>query len=190
MAMRPQAGCSVVRRWFTIRGRLILATRTTASVSRPAATGIRIVDVRAGFHVWAWDPVEGATGHQRHALPDGTPVWERPPLQGTVEPTFRADRLEPGTVMVFFVHVIRETARACGRPVVGSDNRGDLATSVPSDDRDRDGAGQRRAGFLLWRARWCGPGTHRGGSRAAPNPHRPAMPPRPNAYTLTANART
>ena len=73
-------------------------------------TGIRVVDVGLDFLVWAWDPVENATGYEGHAFPDGTPVSERPPLQVTVEPTFRADGLEPDTVMVFFVRAIRETA--------------------------------------------------------------------------------
>ena len=74
------------------------------------------MDVGLDFLVWAWDPVEHATGYEGHAFPDGIPVSERPPLQVTAEPTFRADGLEPGTVMVFFVRAIRETAggRAAG----------------------------------------------------------------------------
>lgn len=79
-------------------------------------SGLRVVDVGLDFLVWTWDPVETATGYEGHAFPDGTPVSERPPLQVTVEPTFRADGLEPGTAMVFFVRAIRETAggRAAG----------------------------------------------------------------------------
>ena len=75
-----------------------------------------MVDVGVDFLVWAWDPLENATGYEGHAFPDGTRVSERPPLQVTVEPTFRADGLEPDTVMVFFVRAIRETAggRAVG----------------------------------------------------------------------------
>ena len=79
-------------------------------------TGIRVVDVGLDFLVWAWDPVDGATGYEAQAFPDGTPVSERPPLQVTVGPTFRAEGLEPGTVMVLLVRAIRETAggRAVG----------------------------------------------------------------------------
>ena len=74
------------------------------------------MDAGLDFLVWAWDPVENATGYEGHAFPDGTPVSERPPLQVTMDPTFRADGLEPGTVMVFLVRAIRETAggRAVG----------------------------------------------------------------------------
>ena len=79
-------------------------------------TGIRVVDAGPDFLVWVWNPVEGATSYEAHAFPYGTPPSERPPLQVTVEPTFRADGLEPGTVMGIFVRAIRETAgeRAVG----------------------------------------------------------------------------
>ena len=79
-------------------------------------TGIRVVDVGVDFLVWAWDPVETATGYEGHAFPAGTPPSERPPFLVTVEPTFRADGLEPSTVMGIFVRAIRETAggRAVG----------------------------------------------------------------------------
>lgn len=79
-------------------------------------TGIRVVDVGVDFLVWAWEPVENATGYEAHAFPTGTPTSERPPLQVTVEPVFQADGLEPDTVMVLFVRAIRETAggRAVG----------------------------------------------------------------------------
>ena len=79
-------------------------------------TGIRVVEAGLDFLVWAWDPVENATGYEAHAFPHGTPVSQRPPLQVTAEPTFRADGLEPDTVMMFFVRAIRETAggRAVG----------------------------------------------------------------------------
>ncbi len=74
------------------------------------------MDVGLDFLVWAWDPVQNATGYEGHAFPYGTPVSERPPLQVTVEPTFRADGLEPDTVMEVFVRAVRETAggRAVG----------------------------------------------------------------------------
>ena len=74
------------------------------------------MDVGRDFLVWAWDPVETATGYEAHAFPEGTPPSERPPLQVTVEPTFRADGLQPATVMVLLVRAIRETAgeRAVG----------------------------------------------------------------------------
>ena len=81
-------------------------------------TGIRVVDVGLDFLVRAWDSVEGATSYEAHAFPDGTPPSERPPLQVTVEPTFRADGLKPDTVMGIFVRAIRETEGARSRPVV------------------------------------------------------------------------
>ena len=131
-----------VRQWRTLSVRLVLAIGLFALTgcggsadSTPAAppaaptpapeppptppgqpTGIRVVDVGLDFLVWAWDPVEDATGYEGHAFPDGTPGPERPPLRVTVEPTFRAGGLDPDTVMVFFVRAIRETAggRAVG----------------------------------------------------------------------------
>ena len=79
-------------------------------------TGIRVVDVGVDFLVWAWDPVEGATSYEAHAFPRGTPSSERPPLQVTVEPTFRADGLEPGTVMgIFCARCPGNGSRACGQ---------------------------------------------------------------------------
>ena len=92
-------------------------------------TGIRVVDVGVDFLVWAWDPVEGATSYEAHAFPRGTPSSERPPLQVTVEPTFRADGLEPGAVMGFFVRAIRETAG--GRAVGPWSDRGTGETLMP-----------------------------------------------------------
>ena len=68
------------------------------------------MEIGKTFIVWAWDPVEDATGYEAHAYPDGTPPNERPPLLVTVEPTFRADGLEPEAVMELFVRAIRETA--------------------------------------------------------------------------------
>ena len=74
------------------------------------------MDVGTDFLVWAWDPVQGATSYEAHTFPYGTPASERPPLQVTVEPTFRADGLEPDTLMEILVRAIRETAggRAVG----------------------------------------------------------------------------
>ena len=79
-------------------------------------TGVRVVEVGRTFIVWAWDPVEGATGYQGHAFPAGTPPNERPPFRDTVEPTLREEGLELGARMGFFVRAIRETAsgRAAG----------------------------------------------------------------------------
>ncbi|MYD84930.1 MAG: hypothetical protein F4Y14_01305 [Acidobacteria bacterium] len=54
--------------------------------------------------------MEAATGYEAHAFPAGTPPSERPPLLVTLEPTFRADGLEPGSVMTIFVRAIRDTA--------------------------------------------------------------------------------
>ena len=73
-------------------------------------TGIRVADRGPDFIVWTWDSVEGATGYEAHAFPFGTPSAERPPLLFTKEPTFRADALEPGAMMGFFVRAVRETA--------------------------------------------------------------------------------
>ena len=73
-------------------------------------TGIRVVDVGTDFLVWAWDPVDGATSYVANAFPRGTPTSERPPTQVTVEPTFRADGLEPDTAMGIFVRAVREKA--------------------------------------------------------------------------------
>ena len=92
-------------------------------------TGIRVVDVGLDFLVWAWDPVEGATSYEAHAFPDGTPPSERPPLLVTVEPTFRADGLEPGTVMGILVRAIRETA--AGRAVGPWSDQGTGETLTP-----------------------------------------------------------
>ena len=92
-------------------------------------TGIRVVDVGLDFLVWAWDPVEGATSYEAHAFPDGTPPSERPPLLVTVEPTFRADGLEPGTVMGILVRAIRETAG--GRAVGPWSDQGTGETLTP-----------------------------------------------------------
>ena len=86
----------------------------TSAPSAPASpgqpTGIRVVDVGVDFLVWTWNPVEAATGYEAHAFPAGTPPSERPPLMVTVEPTLRADGLEPGSVMTVFVRAIRDTA--------------------------------------------------------------------------------
>ena len=96
----------------TPASQLAIPPATAAQAPAPPGqpTGIRVVDVGTDFIVWAWDPVETATGYEAHAFPHGTPPAERPALRVTVEPTFRADGLEPDTVMGFFVRAIRETA--------------------------------------------------------------------------------
>lgn len=73
-------------------------------------TGIRVTDRGENFIEWSWDPVEGASSYDGHAFPRGTPPDERPPLETTPEPTFRADGLEPGAAYEFFVQAVRETA--------------------------------------------------------------------------------
>ena len=79
-------------------------------------TGVRVVERGQDFLVWAWEPVRGATGYEGHAFRHGIPASERPPHQVTVEPTFRAEGLEAGVRIGFFVRAIRETAggRAVG----------------------------------------------------------------------------
>ena len=109
-------------------------------------TGIRVVDVGADFLVWVWNPVQNATGYEAHAFPDGTPTAERPPLQVTVEPTFRADGLEPGTLMGIFVRAIRETA---GGRAVGpwSDYGTGMSATRAASRADRSPCLGRDAGF-------------------------------------------
>lgn len=92
-------------------------------------TGIRVVEAGVYFLVWAWDPVEAATSYEAHAFPLGTPPSERPPLMVTVEPTFRADGLEPGTAMGIFVRAVRETAE--GRAVGPWSDQGTGKTLTP-----------------------------------------------------------
>ena len=98
-------------------------------------TGIRVVDVGVDFLVWAWDPVETATGYEAHAFPDGAPPSERPPLQVTVEPTFRANGLEPDTVMGFFVRALRETAGGRAVRIPRGRRDGNLRDEVGLDER-------------------------------------------------------
>ncbi len=84
---------------------------------RPEApTGLRLTDRGQDFIVWEWDPVEGVTGYEGHAFPRGTPGPDRPPHEFWTEPFYRAEGLEPGIVMGFFVRAVRETA---GGRVVG-----------------------------------------------------------------------
>jgi len=99
-------------------------------------SSLRVVDRGQTFIQWAWEPVEGATGYQAHAFPDGTSPSERPPLRMTVEPTFRADGLEPGAVMGFFVQAIRQTA---GGTAVGPWSPMALASTprACTDERER-----------------------------------------------------
>lgn len=76
-------------------------------LGRPA--NVRVVDRGQHFIVWEWDPVEAATSYEAHAVPQGTPSEQRPPLVLVAEPTFRADGLEPGSAYTFFVRAVRET---------------------------------------------------------------------------------
>ena len=125
-------------------------------------TGIRVVDAGVDFLVWAWDPVESATSYEGHAFPDGTPPSERPPLRETMNPTLRADGLEPGTTMGIFVRAIRETAggRAAGPWSYGSGTTlapPSPAMTVTGTVRATDGPVALVAGVLV-RARNLGTG--------------------------------
>ena len=80
-------------------------------------TGIRVVEVGQTFIVWAWDPVEGATGYQAEIFLAGLPPGQRGDPIITEEPTVRADDLEPRTEMEIYVRAVRETAG--GRAVRG-----------------------------------------------------------------------
>ena len=71
---------------------------------------IRLVERGPDFLVWEWDPVEGATGYEIDLSVHGTPPGERPPVLSIAEPTFRAEGLEQGVVMRFYVRAVRETA--------------------------------------------------------------------------------
>ena len=144
----PGPPCRVWRRHG--RDARLAHTQTRSRRPRPRAGRPAFGSWTAGldFLVWAWDPVESATGYEGHAFPDGTPLSERPPLQITVDPAFRADGLEPGTVMMFFVRAIRETAG--GRAVGPWSNPGTGETLTPPSPPmtvDRDRAGQWRARF-------------------------------------------
>ena len=169
--------CTISKRWVLTLGLLALASCGGGADSTPAAppaaptpapeppptppgqpTGIRVVDVGLDYLVWAWHPVDNATGYEGHAFPFGTPASERPPLTVTVEPTLRADGLESGTLMGFFVRAIRETAG--GRAVGPWSNQGTGKTlTPPAPPMTVTGTVRARGGRLpSWRARWCGPG--------------------------------
>ncbi len=79
-------------------------------------TGIRVVDQGQDFIVWAWDPVDSATGYEAGVFPAFTPPGERGEPIITVEPTVRAEGLEPETEYEIYVRAVRETAgeRAVG----------------------------------------------------------------------------
>ena len=117
-ALLPAAGCGTGTDGTPVAPTSTPAPPAPAPPPEPPRqpTGIRVVERGQDFIVWAWEPVEGATGYEGHAFPDGIPVFERPPHQVTAEPTFRAEGLEPGVLMGFFVRAIRETAggRAVG----------------------------------------------------------------------------
>lgn len=83
-------------------------------------TGIE-VEVGTDFLRWSWPRVEGATGYQGHAFPEGTPQSERGALESFEEPTFLAEGLEPSTAWGFYVRAVRETA---GGRAVGPWSRG------------------------------------------------------------------
>ena len=199
IAINQRTGRSGVRQWRTISVRLVLVIGLFAPIgcgggadSTPAAppaaptpapdppptppgqpTGIRVVDVGLDYLVWAWDPVETATGYEGHAFPDGTPVSERPPLQVTVEPTFRADGLEPDTAMVFFVRAVRETA---GGRAVGpwSDQGTGKTLPPPSPPMTVTGTVRASGGPAPGRGGRCGAGPesrHRCGGRSSHHGH-------------------
>lgn len=77
-----------------------------------APTNVRVLDRGADFIEWAWDHVEGATGYEAHTFPRVTVSLpeERPPLLLFAEPTFRADGLESGIPMWFFVRAVHDTS--------------------------------------------------------------------------------
>ena len=75
-----------------------------------------MVEFGQTFIVWAWDPVEGATGYEAEVFLAGAPSGQRGDPIVTEEPTVRADDLEPGTAMEIYVRAVRETGggRAVG----------------------------------------------------------------------------
>ena len=79
-------------------------------------TGIRVVEVGQTFIVWAWDPVEGATGYEVDVFLAGTPPGQPGERIVTEGPRVRVDGLEPVTEAEIYVRAIRETAggRAAG----------------------------------------------------------------------------
>ena len=103
-------------------------------------TGIRVVEVGQTFIVWAWDPVEGATGYQAEVFLAGLPPGQRGDPIITEEPTVRADDLEPRTEMEIFVRAVRETAG--GRAVGPWSANSPVAQTLPeplvcTDERER-----------------------------------------------------
>ena len=81
------------------------------------ATAVRLMEVGRDFIVWAWDPVEGATGYEGVPYLDGTPPDERDAPLYVEEPFLRGDGLEPGARYGIHVRAVQETAggRAVGR---------------------------------------------------------------------------
>ena len=90
-------------------------------------TGIRLVERGQTYIVWAWDPVEGATGYEADIFPVGVPPGERPAPVGTTEPSILAEGLEPDTRMGIFVRAVRETAGGRARGP-WSDYPGEVST--------------------------------------------------------------
>ena len=76
----------------------------------PGIPIVRLAERGPGFLVWAWDPVDGATGYEVVVSLDNTPASERLPPVFTEDTTFRVDGVEVGVLMRIYVRVIRETA--------------------------------------------------------------------------------
>lgn len=79
-------------------------------------TGVEAVEVGLDFIVWAWNPVEGATGYEAVPYLAGTPPTERGAPVFTEKPSLRTDGLEPGTRWEIHVRALRTTVggRAVG----------------------------------------------------------------------------
>ncbi len=105
-------------------------------------TGVRVVDAGQTFLVWAWDPVEGATSYEAEIFLPGLPPGQRGDPIITVEPTVRADGLEPGTAMEIYVRAVRETA---GGRAVGPWSEFSLAETLPSPTVCTDELAQARS---------------------------------------------
>ena len=76
----------------------------------PGIPIVRLSERGPRFLVWAWDPVEGATGYQVVVSLDDTPASERPAPVFTEDTTFRVEEVEAGVLMRIYVRAIRETA--------------------------------------------------------------------------------
>ena len=79
-------------------------------------TRVEAVEVGLDFILWAWNPVEGATGYEAVPYLAGTPPAERDAPVFTEDASLRTDGLEPGTRWGIHVRAMRVTAggRAAG----------------------------------------------------------------------------